>query len=164
MNESVQFSHLVMSNSLRPHGLQHSRPPCPSPTPGACSNSCPSSQWCHPTISSSVIPCSCLQYFLASGSCPMSQFFTSGGQNIGVSASASVLPMNIQDRFPLGLTSLISSQPNTMVQNDSCFFISFVGRKDGWWKRNQKEHKPAVCADDTDNTIQINMRSLGEKH
>ena len=154
-----------MSNSLQPHGLQHVRLSCLSPTPGTYSNLRPSSQWCHPTISASVVPFSShLQSFPASGSCPMSQFFTSGGQNIGVSASASVLPMNIQDRFPLGLTSLISSQPNTMVQNDSCFFISFVGRKDGWWKRNQKEHKPAVCADDTDNTIQINMRSLGEKH
>ena len=86
------------------HGLQHARSPCPSPTPGVRSNSCPSSRWCHPTISSSVVPFSSrLQSFPASGSFPMSQFFTSGGQRIGVSASASVLPMNIQDRFPLGL-------------------------------------------------------------
>ena len=93
---SVQFSHSVMSNSLRPHGLQHARLPCPSPTPGTCSNSCPLSQWCHPTISCSVIPfSSCLQSFPASGSFPMSQFFASGGQSIGVSASVSVLPMNI---------------------------------------------------------------------
>ena len=92
-----------MSDSLGPDGLQHARLPCPSPTPRACSNSCPSSQWCHPTISSSVIPFSSrLQSFPASGSFPMSQFFTSGGQNIGVSVSASVLPMNIQDWFPLG--------------------------------------------------------------
>ena len=84
--------------TLLPHGLQHARPPCPSPTPGACSNPCPLSWWCHPTISSSVIPfSSCLQSFPASGSFPKGQFFTSGGQNIGVSASASVLPMNIQD-------------------------------------------------------------------
>ena len=105
---SIQFSRSVTSNSLWPHGLQHARPPCPSPTPGACSNSCPSSQWCHPTISSSVVPfSSCLQSFPASGSFPMSQLFASGGQSVGVSASASVLPMNIQDWFPLGWTGLI---------------------------------------------------------
>ena len=97
--------------SLRPLGLQHARPPCPSPTPGVYSNSCPSSRWCHPTISSSVVPfSSCLQSFPASESFPMSQFFASGGQSIGVSASASVLPMNIQDWFPLGLTGLTSMQ------------------------------------------------------
>ena len=100
---SVQFSCSVMSNSLRPHGLQHASPPCPSPTPRACSNSCPSSQWCHPTISSSVVPFSThLQSFPAWGSFLVSQFFTSGGQSIGVSPSVSVLPMNIQDWFPLG--------------------------------------------------------------
>ena len=99
----------VVANSLWPHGLQHVRLPCPSPTPGACSNPCPSSQWCHPTISSSVIPfSSCLQSFPALGSFPMSQFFTSGDQSIGVSALASVLPMNIQDWFTLRLTGLIS--------------------------------------------------------
>ena len=103
---SVQFSHSVMSHSLRPHELQHTRPPCPSPTPGACSSSCPSNQWCHPTISSSVIPFSfCLQSFPGLGSFLMSQFFTSDGQSIG--ASTSVLPMNIQDWFPLGLSGLI---------------------------------------------------------
>ena len=107
--DSVQFSHSVVSNSLRPHGLQHTRLPCPSPTPGACSNSCPSSSWCHPTISSSVVPF-CLQSFPASGSFLMSQFFSSGGQTIGVSASASILPMNIQNWFPLGWTSWISLQ------------------------------------------------------
>ena len=96
--EVVQFSRSVMSDSLRPHRLQHVRLPCPSPSLGACSNSCPSGWWCHPTISSSVVPfSSCLQSFPASGSFPMSQFFESGGQNIGVSASASVLPVNIQD-------------------------------------------------------------------
>ena len=95
---AVQFSYSVMSHSLQPHGLQHTRPPCPSPTPGAYSNSCPSSWGCHLTISSSVIPFfSCLLSFPASGAFPMSQFFTSGGQSIGVSASTSVLPMNIQD-------------------------------------------------------------------
>ena len=98
-----------MSDSLRPHGLQHARLPCPSPTSGACSNSGPSSWWCHPAIPSSVVPfSSCLQYFLASGSFQMSRFFTSGGQSIGVSSSTSALPMNIQCWFPLGLISLLS--------------------------------------------------------
>ena len=106
---SVQFSRSVVSNSLLPHGLQHTRLPCPSPTPGAYSDSCLSSQWCHPTISSSVIPfSSCLQSFPASGSFPVSRFFASGGQSTGASASASVLPMNIQDWFPLGWTGWIS--------------------------------------------------------
>ena len=105
---SVQFSCSVVTNSWRPQ-LQHTRPPCPSPTPGVYSNSCPLSQWCHPTISSSVVPfSSCPQSFPASGSFPMSQFFTSGGQSIGVSASTSVFPMNIQGLFPLGLIGLIS--------------------------------------------------------
>ena len=99
---SVQFSHSVLSDSLRPHGLQHARLPCPSPTSRAYWNSCPLSQWCHPTISSSVIHFSCFQSFPASGSFPVSQLFASGGQSIGVSASASVLPMNTQDWFPLG--------------------------------------------------------------
>ena len=108
---TVQFSHSVVSNSLRPQGLQHTRLSCPSPTPKACSNSCPSNKWCHPTISSSVIPfSSCLQSFPPSGTFPMSQFFTSGHQSIGVSTSASVLPMNIQDWFPLGFTGWISLQ------------------------------------------------------
>ena len=106
-----QFSHSVMSNSLRPHGLQHARPPCPSPTPRACSKSCPLSRRCHPTILSSVIPfSSCPQSFPASGSFQMSQLSASGGQSIGVSASASVLPVNIQDLFPLGWTGWISLQ------------------------------------------------------
>ena len=103
------FSCSVVSDSLQPHGLQPARLPCPSPTPGACSNSCPLSQWCHPTISFSVIPfSSCLQSFPSSGYFPRSQFFASGGQSIGASASASVLPLNIQDWFPLGLTGWIS--------------------------------------------------------
>ena len=100
-----QFSCSVMFDSLRPHGPQHARPPCPSPAPGVDSNSCPLSRWCHPTISSSVIPFSSrLQSFPASGSFQMSQRFTWGGQSIGVSASASVLPMNIHNWFPLGWT------------------------------------------------------------
>ena len=108
---SVQFSHSVVSNSLWPHGLQHARLPCPSPTPGACSNSCPLSWWCDPTISSTVIPfSSCLRYFLAQGSFPMFKLFLIGDQSIGDSNSASFLPMNIQDWFPLGLTGWISLQ------------------------------------------------------
>ena len=104
--DSVQFSCSAVSNFLRPHGLLHARLPCPSPTLGTCSNSCPSSQWCHPTISSSIIPfSSCLQSFPASGSFPMSQFLASSDQSISVSAS--VLSVNIQDWFPLGLTGLI---------------------------------------------------------
>ena len=102
--QSTQFSCSVMSDSLWPHGLHYARLPCPSPTPRAYSNSCPSCQWCHPIISSSVVPfSSCLQLFPASRSFSMSQFFTSGGQSIEISASASVFPMNIQDWFPLGL-------------------------------------------------------------
>ena len=110
-NQFSQFSHSVVFNSLQPHGVQHVRLPCPSPTPKACSNTCPSSWWCHPTVSSSVVPfSSCLQSFPASGSFLVSQFFTSGGQSIEASASASVLPMNIQDWFPLGLIGWISLQ------------------------------------------------------
>ena len=109
MFTSVRYS--VVSGSLWPHRLKHIMPPCPSPTPGACSNSCPLSQWCHLTISSSVVPfSSCPKSFPVSGSFQMSQFFASGGQSIGASASASVLQMNIQDWFPLGLTGLISLQ------------------------------------------------------
>ena len=101
-NQFSQFSRSVVSNPLGPHGLQHARPPCPSPTPGVYSNSCPLSRWCHPTISSPVVPfSSCPQSLPASGSFSMSQFFASGGQSIGVSASASVLPINTQDWFPL---------------------------------------------------------------
>ena len=96
---SVQFSRSVVSNSLRPHRLQHARLPCPSPTPRVYSNSCPLSQWYHPVISSSVVPFSCLQVFPASGSFPRSQFFAPGGQSIAVSALASVLPENIQVDF-----------------------------------------------------------------
>ena len=127
---SVRFSCSVMSDSLPPHGLQHARLPCLSPTPGAYLNSCPSSQWCHPTISSSVVPfSSSLQSFPASESFLLSQLFTSGGRSIGVSASASVLLMNIQDWFLLELTSWISLLskgfsrvfPNTTVQKHQFF-------------------------------------------
>ena len=108
---SVQFSHSVMSSSLQPHESQHARPPCPSPTPGVYPNSCPSSRWCHPAISSSVMPfSSCPQSLPASGSFPMRQLFAWDGQSIGVSPSASVLPMNTQDWSPLGWTGWISLQ------------------------------------------------------
>ena len=132
---SVQFSHSVVSNSLRPHELQHARPPCPSPTPGAYPNSCPLSRWCHPTKSSSVIPfSSCLQSFPISGSFPMSQFITSGGQSTGVSASASTLPMNIQGWFPLGLTDPSpwsprdsqESSPAPQVKSMTTLVLSFL--------------------------------------
>ena len=107
----VQFSCSVVSDSLQPHGLQHARPPCPSPTPGVYPNSSPLRRWCHPTISPSIIPfSSCLQSFPASGSFPMSQLFTSGGQSIGVSASTSVLPVKTQDWSPLVWTCWTSLQ------------------------------------------------------
>ena len=131
---SVQFSHLVVSDSLRPHGLQHARPPCPSPTPGVHSNSCPSSWWCHPAISSSVVPfSSCPQSLPASESFPMSQLFTWGGQSIGVSASTSVPPMNTQD-WSLEWTGWISLQSkglstvfsNTTVQKHQFFGARFL--------------------------------------
>ena len=129
---SVQFSRSVMSNSLQPHELQHARPPCPSPTPGVHSNSRPLSRWCHPAISSSVVPfSSCPQSLPASGSSPMSQLFAWGGQGIGVSALASVLPMNTQDWSLLEWTGWISLQSkglsrvfsNTTVQKHQFFSI-----------------------------------------
>ena len=126
---SVHFSHSVVCDSLWPHELQHTRPPCPSPTPRVYPNSCPSSQWCHPAISSSVIPFSCAQSLPASESFPMCQLFTWGGQSIGVSASTLVLPMNTQDWSPLGWTDWISLQckglsrvfSNTTVQKHQFF-------------------------------------------
>ena len=151
---SIQFSHSVVSNSLQPHGLQHARLPCPSPTPGAYSNSCPSSWWYHPTISSSVVPfSSCLQSFPASGSFQMSQFFMSGGQSIGVSASASVLPMNIQGWFPLRWIGWISLQSkgvsrvfsNITVQKNQFFSahlsLQFISHIHIWllWKHKDPE-------------------------
>ena len=127
---SVQFSHSVVSDSLQPHESKHARPPCPSPTPGVYSNSCPSSQWCHPTISSSVVPFSCPQSLPASGSFPMSQLFAWGDQSIGVSASVSVFPMNTQDWSPLLLEcpkaffslSVLSSQSSNL--NSFCMLLS----------------------------------------
>ena len=134
---SIQFSCSVVSNSLQPHGLQHTRLPCPSPTPEACSNSCPLSQWCHPAISSSVIPfSSCFQSFPASGSFPMSLLFASGGQSIGASASASGLPMNIQGWFPLGLTGLVSLQSKGLSRVFSSTTVrkhQFFGTQPSLW-------------------------------
>ena len=125
------FSLLVVSNSLWPHELQHARLPCPSPSAGTCSNSSPLSRWCHPTISSSVIPFSCLQSFPASGSFLMCRLFASGGQRTGAAASASDLIMNIQDWSPLGWTGWISLQSkglsrvfsNTIAQKHQLFSI-----------------------------------------
>ena len=139
---SIQFSHSVMSNCL---WSQHARPPCPSPTPGVHPNPCPSSQWCHPTISSSVVPFSCPQFFPPSGSFQMSQLFTSGSQSIGVSAWTSVLPMNTQDWSPLGWTGWISLQSkglsrvfsNTTVQKHQCFgalYSSTLTSIHDYWK------------------------------
>ena len=128
--QSVQFSRSVVSDSLQPHEPQHTRPPCPSPTPGVHPNSCPLSRWCHPTILFSIVPfSSCPQSFPAPGSFQMSQIFTSGGQSIGVSASTSILPMNTQDWPPLGWTGWISLQSkglsrvfsNTTVQKPQFF-------------------------------------------
>ena len=133
-HSSVQFSCSVVSDSLRPHGLQYTRPPCPSPTPGVYTKSCPLSRWCHPTISSSIIPfSSCPQSFPASGSFQMSQLFASGSQSIGVSASTSVPPMNTQDWSPSGWTGWISLQSkglsrvfsNTTVQKHQFFGAQF---------------------------------------
>ena len=130
VSDSVPFSCSVVSDSLRPHKSQHTRPPCPSTTPGVHSNSCPSGRWCHSDISSSVILfSSCPQSLPASGSFPMSQLFASGGQSIGVSASVSVLPVNTQDWSPLGWTGWISLQSkglsrvfsNTTVQKHQFF-------------------------------------------
>ena len=146
----VPFSHSVLSDSLGPHGLQHARPPCPSPTPRVYTNPCPLSQWCHPTISSSVISFSCLQSFPASGSFPMSQFFVSGGQTLGIPASPLVLLVNTQDwysenqwkmmealyftvhcacwllwyTFPLWLNLVISPQMGCSLSSVTCFYLS----------------------------------------
>ena len=147
---SVHFSHVVVFDSLQSHGLQHARPPCPSPTPGVYSDSWTLSWWCHPAISSSVFPfSSCLQSFPASWSFQMSQFFTSGGQSIGVSASASVLPVNIQDGFLLGWTGWIFLQSkglsrvfsNTKFKNIHSLVLSFLYSStltsiDNYWKNH----------------------------
>ena len=138
-SRSVGQSH-GLQHCLWPHGLQHTRLPCPSPPPGACSNSCPLSWWCHPTISSSVVPFSfCLQSFPASGSFPMTQFFASGGQTIGTSASTSVLPMNIEGWFPLGLTDLISllaKGPSRVFSNTTVRKHRFFGPQPSLWSNS----------------------------
>ena len=138
MASLLLFSSSVVSDSLRPNELQHTRLPCPSPSPGACSNSCPSSYWCHPTISSSVVPFSShLQSFPASGSFPMNQFFTSGRQSIA--ASASVLPMNIQDWFPLGWTgliSLLSKGLSRIFSNPTVQEHQFFGTQPSLWSNS----------------------------
>ena len=129
---SVQFSCSVVSNSLRPNGLQHARPPCPSPTPRVYPNSSPLSQWRHPTISSSVVPfSSCPQSFPASGSFPVCQLFPSGGQRVGASASTPVLPMNIQGWFPLGLTGLISAINSSVLS-----FMVQLTLTHNYWKNH----------------------------
>ena len=122
------FRHSPASASWPAHGLQHARLPCPSPTPGTYSNSCPSQWWCHPTILPSVIPFSHLQSFRPSGFLSVTQFFASGGQSIEVSDSASVLPMNIQDWFPLGLTGLISLKSKKKKQSSLIHMFSFCSR------------------------------------
>ena len=135
----AQFSHSVLSNSLSPHGLQHAKFPCPSPTPGACSNSCPSSRWCHPTISSSVVSSSHLQSFPASGSFPVIQFFVSGDRTIGVSASALVLPWNIQGWFPLGLAGWISLQSkglSRVFSSTTVWKLQFFGTQPSLWSNS----------------------------
>ena len=148
---SVRFSRSVMYDSLQPHEPQQARPPCPSPTPGVHPNPCPLSRWCHPTISSSVIPfSSCPQSFPASGSFQMSQVFASAGQSIGVSASASVLPMNTQNWAPLGWTGWISLQSkglssmfsNTTVQKHQFFStqLSFFFFRSAYYKSNSHIH------------------------
>ena len=124
---TLLFSYQGVSDSLRAHGLQHARLSCPSPSPGACSNSCPWSQWCHPTVSSSVIPLSsCPRSFPASGSFTVSQLFASGSQGMG--ASASVLPVNIQGWFPVGSTGLISSNLVCCLGIHALFNFYFIGR------------------------------------
>ena len=137
---SVQFSYSVVSNSLQLQGLKHARLPCPSPTPGDCSNSCPLSRWCHPTISSSVLPFSSpLHSFPASRTFPMSQFFASGGQSIGASASASVLPMNFQDWFALGLPGLIfllSKELSRVFSNSTVQKHQFFGAQLSLWSKS----------------------------
>ena len=137
---SIQFSHSVMSNSLWPHGLQHTRLPCPSPTPEVYSNSCPLSWWCHSAISSSVVPFrSHLQSFPASGSFQVSQFFASGGQSIGISVSTSVLPVNTQDWSPSEWTGWISLQSNGLSRVFSSTTVQMQPIKFShyrWWQHN----------------------------
>ena len=134
---SVQFSWSVVSDSMRLHRLQLARLPCPSPTPQACSNSCPLNHWCHPTISSSAVPfSSCLQSFPASGSFPMSQFFASGGQSIGASASASVLSVNTEDWFPIAWISLQSKGLSRVFSNTTVQKHQFLSTQPSLWSKS----------------------------
>ena len=151
-SQYIQFSRSVVSDSLRPHGPQHARPPCPSPTPGVHPNPCPLSWWCHPAISSSVIPfSSCPQPFPASGSFQMSQLFASGGQSIGVSALASVLPVSIQDWFPLGWTGWISLQSKGLSR---VYYENFK------WRITFKNGKSVHCTLETYIILYINCTSI----
>ena len=138
---SAQFSHSVVSDSLRPHESQHARPPCPSPTPGVHPDSRPLSRWCHPAVSLFVVPfSSCPQSFPASGSFPISQLFRSGGQSIGVSALTSVLPRNTQDRFPLGGTGWISLQSkglSRVFSNTTVRKHQFFGAQSSLWSNSR---------------------------
>ena len=139
-NCCLLFSHSAVFDSLWPHGLQHTRLPCPPLSPGVCSNSCPLSQWCHPTISSSVIPfSSCPQSFPASWSFPATQLFTSDGQSTGASTSASVLPMNIQDWFPLrliGLISLLFKGLSRVISSTTVQKHQFFGARHSLWSNS----------------------------
>ena len=171
---NLLFSLWVVSNSLWPNGLQHARLLCPSPSTRACSDSCPLSQWCHLSISSSVIPfSSCLQIFPASGSFLTSQPFTSGGQRIGASASATVLPMNIQDWFPLELTGLISLSPRysqefSLTQqiesiNSSALHLLYgptLTSIHGYWKKRKKQTKKTHSFDCMDFCWQSNVSAF----
>ena len=142
-HSSVQFSGSVVSDAWWPHGLQHTTLPCPTLAPRACSNSCPSSQWCHPTISSSVVPSSCPLSLSASGTFPGSQFFSSHGQSIGVSDSASGLPVNIQDWFPLEWTCWISLQSKRLsrvVSNTTVQKHQFLSTQLSWWSNSHVHH------------------------
>ena len=149
---SVQFSCSVVSDSLRPHEPQHTRPPCPSPASGVYPNSCPLGQWCHPSISSSVVAfSSCLQSFPASESFPMSQLFASSGQRIGASASASVLPMNIQGWFPLGHSYRLKLR-SSHAQSSSCLFSysdSQGGLTRGWQRCQSSLNCQAIACEQT---------------
>ena len=164
IKESVQFSSVAQSClTLQPHGLQHARLPCPSPTPRAYSNSCPSQRWCHPSISSSAVPFSShLQSFPASGSFPMSWFFTLGGHSIGVSASASVLPMNIQDWFPLGSTGLISLQSKGLSRVKEYIIFKWLAMKRfSWWLSGKETTRNVRAAKDVGSVPRLE-RSPGE--
>ena len=158
------FSHLVLSDSLQPHGLQHARLPGPSLSPGVCSNSCPLSWWCHPTISSSATPfSSCLQSFPASGSFPMSWFFASGGQSIGASASASVLPLNIQGWFPLGLTGLVSKKIwHGAVENKFIYIFHRVLIRGSY--KGQSQREMGRCRDAGFEDEKLDHEPLKNKH